>query len=203
MPPKFIFIRHGEADHNVAFRENNRDESVFLDEKYRDAPLTSKGIQEAKTTGIKLSERKILDIWSSPLTRCIQTAEEIFEETGAQDMYLHDSLLERLGGGHYCNERKSKQELKTKYNYINVKHLPEFGPLWIERENQTALFHRMLSFVLLLSSLYEKVPETLDICIVSHKDAIVTLTGKELQNAEPVILTLDEILERWKPSEKI
>ena len=197
MPPKFIFVRHGEAEHNVAFHENNRDERVFLDEKYRDAPLTQKGIDQARKTGLELNNLNILDIWSSPLTRCIQTAEELFEETGAQNIYLHDNLLERLGGGHYCNERKVKKDLQSKYVGLNMNHLSEFAPLWIERENITSLYHRMLSFVLLLSTLYDRLPDSKYIGIVSHRDAIMTLTGRELQNAEPVILSLGEILERW------
>ena len=95
MSPRFIFLRHGEAEHNVAFHKEGA--SVFKEEAYRDAKLTAKGIEQAIEAAKALSSLKIEAIWSSPLTRCIQTAEEVFEEVDCDELYLHDNLLERLG----------------------------------------------------------------------------------------------------------
>ncbi len=194
MGPKYIFIRHGEAEHNVAFHEQG--ESAFEDEKYKDAKLTEKGIQQVQESAKKLSEYKILDIWSSPLTRCIQTTDELFEELNVGTLYLHDNLLERQGGNHVCNYRKTKTELQSEHFHYTFKFLPETPMFWKERENQTSLWSRMLSFVLMLNKLYEKYDESSYILISSHNDAISALTGKGLKNAEFVVLTLEEILAR-------
>jgi broad specificity phosphatase PhoE len=191
--PKFIFVRHGEAEHNVAFHEVGA--AAFTDAKYRDAHLTPKGIQQARATGKALEALPILDIWSSPLTRCIQTAEEIYEEVNVRDLYLHDSLLERLGGGHVCNERKQLKELKEKYGMWSTEFLPDLPPFWGTRENHISLQRRMLSFVLLLARLYRDVPEGSYVLIVVHSDAISQLIRKPIKNAEHIVMTLEEILE--------
>jgi len=191
MPPKFIFVRHGEAEHNVAYHAVGA--SAFEDERYRDAKLTEKGIEQAKEVGKKLSSFTILDIWSSPLTRCIQTTEEIFEETSAQTIYLHDNLLERLGGNHVCNERKPKNILEKEYKFYKLENLSETPVFWKERENQDSLYRRMLMFVLLLANLYTKYDETTYVVVVGHADAIGALTGKSLENCEHLICTLEEL----------
>jgi broad specificity phosphatase PhoE len=199
MSPKFIFVRHGEAAHNVAFKQDG--ETAFTDPKYKDAPLTEEGIKQAQKTALELQKVFILDIWSSPLTRCIQTSEELFEETTAQNCYFHDSLLERLGGGHICNERKLRVDLKERYTSWDYSFLPEIPVLWTERENETSLQRRMLAFVLLLAEMYRTAPESTHILIVSHADVIWSLTRKSLKNAEYVILSLDEILAASRGSE--
>jgi probable phosphoglycerate mutase len=190
--PKFIFVRHGEAKHNVAFHEVG--EAAFSDPANKDAPLTEQGMAQARATGAALHNLKILDIWSSPLTRCIQTAEEIFEENNIQELWLHDSLLERLGGGHICNDRLSTHELKKEHPMWKREFLPELPPLWIDRENHTSLQRRMLSFILLLAHMYSDVSPDSHVVIVSHADALGALTHRPFKNAEHVILTLEEIL---------
>ncbi len=199
--PKFIFVRHGEAEHNVAFHEVG--DSAFTDPKYKDARLTEKGIQQARATGVALQNLKILDIWSSPLTRCIQTAEEIFEENNVQELWLHDSLLERLGGGHICNDRLACHELKKEFPTWKWEFLPELPPLWISRENYTSLQRRMLSFILLLAHMYGDVSADSHVLIVSHADALGALTQKPFKNAEYVVMTLDEILNPKAPEKPV
>lgn len=192
MAPRFIFVRHGEATHNVAFHEEG--ESAFQDEKHRDAQLTEKGKEQACKLAQELASYKILELWCSPLTRCIQTAEEIFEETSCNTLYLHDNLLERQGGSHVCNERKTKSELQNLYPCWKFTYLSEFPSRWKERENQTSLYTRMLMFVLVLAHLYGNYNEDSYIVIVGHNDAISALIGKSLKNCEYSICTLQEIL---------
>jgi broad specificity phosphatase PhoE len=192
--PKFIFVRHGEATHNVAFHEVGQ--AAFRDAKHKDAPLTPLGIQQAKALGQALAEagHTIVDIWSSPLTRAIQTAQEIFEETDAQAIFLHDALLEKQGAGFVCHERKKAYELKDAYPAWSQTFLPEFPPFWISAEPDSALYQRMLSFVFFLAHLYRDKPEGSHVVVVSHGIALQTLLRKSLKNAEYVILTLDEVL---------
>jgi broad specificity phosphatase PhoE len=192
MPPKFLFVRHGEATHNVAFNVA-KDQSVFTDEKHEDAPLTPEGIKQATQTGSALFQYKLLDIWCSPLKRAIQTAEEIFEEANCSQIYLHDNLLERLGGNHICNKRKDRHVL-MKSCFWNTTFLPEFPPFWIERESTSAVRARMLMLIFYLAELYKTYSEEYHLVLVSHADAIACLTGKSLKNAEFVSLTLEEIL---------
>lgn len=193
MPVKFIFLRHGEATHNVAFHVEGP--SVFSKDEHKDAPLTQKGIGQAMEAGTALTSLKILDIWSSPLSRCIQTAEEVFEEINVSSLYLHDNLLERQGGGTPCNERKSKSQIKRDYPIWDVKHLPDLPAAWITCEDSYMLRERMYMFVLFLADLYKDASDSSHVLLVSHSDAIAALTGKVLKNAEYVVLTLAEILQ--------
>jgi broad specificity phosphatase PhoE len=195
MPPSFIFVRHGQAEHNVAAHGPEGD-AAYLNKAYEDAPLTEEGKAQAKATGEALAKYNIVGMWSSPLTRCIQTSEEIFEETSAQDLYLHDSLLEILGGGHVCNYRKTSSELKKLYPSCHVENLPDYPPMWIKRENSYSVTNRMMGICLLLAEIYKDSSEDSYLVIVSHWGAIRALTGKALNNAEYVIKTLDEIKDR-------
>jgi broad specificity phosphatase PhoE len=199
--PKFIFVRHGEAEHNYA-SHNGLGDKAFTDPKYKNAPLTAKGKQQAMAAGQDLREKgyPILDIWASPLTRTIETAEEIYEEINCGELWLHDSLLERLGGGHVCNERHYASNINKMFPIWKRDFLPEFPPFWLERENQTSLQRRMLSFVLLLAEMYKNVREGDCVLLVGHADAIFSLTRRSLKNAEYVVMTLEEILATDKPT---
>jgi broad specificity phosphatase PhoE len=191
MGPKFIFIRHGEAEHNVAFHEVG--ESAFTNPLYQDAVLTKKGIEQARETAKQLFSYKIIDLWSSPLTRALQTSEELFEELNIQTMYVHDNLLERLGGAHICNKRASKSVIKKKFFAFQLDFLADLPPEWIDREPQLALAQRMRMFILQLADLYKNVSEDYHIVIVGHGDALSSLTGKPFKNGEFVVMTLEEL----------
>ena len=186
MPPKFILVRHGEAEHNVLFHQVGV--SAFSDPKVKDAPLTEKGVKQAQETGKALSQMKLLDIWCSPLTRTIQTAEEIFEEAGINSIYLHDNLLETQGGNHVCNERKAKYELKKKYNMWDMSFMAEMAAYWIERESVYSARSRIKMLLMWLTELYKEKSEEYHVVLVTHKDLIYSLTGKELSNGEYIIV---------------
>jgi broad specificity phosphatase PhoE len=192
MAPTFIFIRHGEAEHNVAFHTIGL--SAFTKEEYRDAPLTEKGKEQGRTLASKLKEYKILDIWSSPLTRAIQTAEELFEELDCGKINLHDNLLELLGGGNVCNERKSKHDIKKAYGHWTTTYLADTPAQWITFENPYALQQRMLMFVMLMAEIYKDAPPSRHLIVVSHANALAALTGEKLENAECKFMTFDEIM---------
>ena len=192
MPPKFIFLRHGEAEHNVGYYTEGV--SAFSNELYRDAKLTAKGIEQAKQVAKDLRKFKIRDIWTSPLTRTIQTAEECFEELDFNCITMHDALLECLGGNHICNERKSQKELSEKYHYWNTDLIADAPQHYIRRESLSNVRQRVLMLVLYLNELYKSLSDEYHILLVTHKDVIYSITGKEMKNCEYVITTLDEIL---------
>lgn len=192
MPPKFIFLRHGEATHNVAYHKEGP--SIFKSELYKDAKLTEEGIVQAKAAGETLSSLKIAAIWSSPLTRCIQTALEVFEEVDCDEIYLHDALLERQGNGYLMNERQAKFKLQKEYSFVKMQYLPDLAAVWFDHENSYALRQRMFMLVMLLADIYKDENESTHILLVGHSDAISTLTGRSLNYAEHVILSYQEIL---------
>lgn len=194
-PPSFIFVRHGQAEHNVAAHGPEGD-AAYLNKAYEDAPLTQEGKAQAKATGEALANYKIVGIWSSPLTRCIQTAYQILEETSAQHIYLHDSLLEILGGGHICNHRKPKKDIQHLYPICNAENLPDTPPSWIPTENEYSVRNRMMSLCLLLAQIYKDSPPHSYIVLTSHWGSIQALTGNALKNAEYGIKTLEEMKDR-------
>lgn len=198
MPPKFIFIRHGEGHHNVAYHTYGKD--ALLSDEYKDARLTEKGRIQARETGRMLNSLnlKFTDLWSSPLTRCLETSQEIFEEINVRHLYVHDNLLERLGGGHVCNDRRIKDKIKEEFPIWNYMFLPDSGPYCIERETFDSLYFRMLMFVYLLKKLYSNLSDEYHIVIVAHCDCINAITGNSLKNAEFVIVSFDDIENRYE-----
>ena len=193
MPIKFVFIRHAEAEHNAAFHEAYNDPKIFLNKELRDSKLTEKGIAQAidlaKELGIKYPN--IEAIWSSPLQRCIQTADEVFEELNVNQYYIHDNLIERQTPGYEFNYRTEREQLKKLYGHINMDYIPEIPAVWFKPENNNVLRSRMYMIMMLLLDLYKDTNSVL--IIVGHKEAILTLTGKSLNNAEYFEMTEEEV----------
>ena len=198
MPPQtIIFVRHGEAEHNRAFHESGKDEKVFYDEKYRDAPLTEKGVKQAIELGEKLAEKypkATFSIWSSPLTRAIQTAQEIFEEVCTSgDIILHDGLLEFQDGKHKCNDRKAASDLKEKYFICNTVFLPELPACWSVCEPHVHLKNRMKSVIQTIVEVEKEWNHI--IIVVSHRNALAALLdGAPFENCSFVEKSVEELL---------
>jgi len=186
---QFVFLRHGEATHNEAFHQKNENEaSVFTNKEFRDAPLTSLGIEQAQAVGKKLVKEFGMDgwtaMWCSPLTRAVQTANEIYEEINVYETILHDNLIEMQGKNYVCNHRLTRDEIDKKYyNMWETKHLADVQSGWNKAENPTTVQYRMWMLCAFLSELYKDRPNP-RILIVSHANAINELTGIYLKNCE-------------------
>ena len=185
---QFVFLRHGEATHNKAFHQENQNESIFTNEDFRDAPLTSLGIEQAQAVGKKLAIEFGLDgwtgIWCSPLTRAVQTANEIYEEINVDNLYLHDNLIEAQGKNYVCNYRLTRDEIDKKYfSMWETKDLADVQSKWNKSENTSTVRYRMWMLCAFLSELYKDKPNP-RILIVSHANAIQDLTGIYLKNCE-------------------
>jgi len=185
---QFVFLRHGEATHNKAFHQENQNESIFTNEDFRDAPLTSLGIEQAQAVGKKLAIEFGLDgwtgIWCSPLTRAVQTANEIYEEINVDNLYLHDNLIEAQGKNYVCNYRLTRDEIDKKYfSMWETKDLADVQSKWNKSENTSTVRYRMWMLCAFLSELYKDKPNP-RILIVSHANAINELTGIYLKNCE-------------------
>ena len=184
MPPTFVFVRHGEAEHNVEFMKEGED--GYKNPKYKDSRLTEVGVEQALQTKEHLSHISFLEVWSSPLNRCIQTAMCINNDN--KMIFLHDSLIERLGGGHVCNERKAKTEINSEYPNCSTIFLPHSPPIWVERERNSSVYFRVFGFLALLRELYKNNPKTDYILLVTHHDVIEALLGMSLKNGEYVFV---------------
>jgi len=190
---KFIFVRHGEAEHNLAFRKTKND-LVFCDIRFRDAPLTDEGIQQSKVLAKRLAEEYPgpISIWSSPLTRCIQTAEEIFGEVNSQDaVVLHDGLLEYQNIIHICNIRMTRDFLKEKFTTCNYDYLPETCSIWRLTEPDICIRNRMRMTVQMMTEANEGIKTFI---VVSHKNSLFSLLEKALGNCEYAVKTYEDLI---------
>lgn len=104
-----ILVRHGECQANV--------EGVFRGRI--DFPLTENGIEQAKLLAEELKNYPVSAIYTSPLARCVKTAEAI-SEVKKLEVYKDDGFNNiKLGGW----EGKPKKEIKE--------NSPELWRLWV------------------------------------------------------------------------
>jgi len=184
---KFIVIRHGEATHNVGAEVEG--DSAYENPAYRDASLTAKGVNQTSAAGKAIAAEypKVAAIWSSPLRRCLQTAENVMESVGypADSLYVHDSLLERLGRGHICNTRALTKDIRGAFPDFKTEFLPDSGPEWNGPEPHQSVMLRMTMLIEHLKRVYAGAEHP--VLIVSHHDAIFEVLGRSLKNAEFVV----------------
>lgn len=187
MAPIFLFVRHGQAEHNTAAERVG--DAAYEDPLYQDAHLTELGHQQAKAAGrtiAALQNRRNVHVYSSPLSRCIQTAEGILEAgVKASSFTLHDMLLERLHKNHICNARKTPIEIRSQFPRWDTRFLPLYPPLFSSQsEPYESVSLRMRAFVEYLQQYYED--NYTMIVIVSHHDAIESLLHLKLANGQVV-----------------
>jgi broad specificity phosphatase PhoE len=80
----FYFVRHGES-------EANRREII---QGHNDSPLSRTGRSHARAAGRWLRDKTVEAVFTSPLSRSLQTAQMIAEITGAPQPALLDDLKE-------------------------------------------------------------------------------------------------------------
>jgi hypothetical protein len=101
-------------------------------------------------------------------------------------VHLHDNLLERMGRGHVCNHRATRDDIVSKWPLFNADALPDQGPTWAGAEPCASVQSRMHMMVLYLRHMYAK--EELPIIVVSHHDALFELTGMPLKNGQHFVI---------------
>lgn len=116
----FIFLRHGEAGHNVAARTEG--DAAYFDPRWKDACLTAEGIEQVR--GV-LSDIEFDVIYCSPLRRCIETLHAALPSSVDMKVCLDDRLMEPQGS-HICNKRASRPEIAvsvpTAWDYRGVEY---------------------------------------------------------------------------------
>jgi len=142
------FIRHGEAEHNVAARIHGCQE--YRNWAYLDAPLTEKGREQAREARkFILAQMKPQVVLVSPLTRTLQTAEEVFEPlTKELKFEVWEGVRERIGH-HPCDKRRNVTELKSKFPQFSFNSVQdEEDCLWSDaREPTEDLLQRARTFL--------------------------------------------------------
>lgn len=114
MPAKTIYIfRHGQTDYNAARRAMGR----------LDIPLNETGLQQASELADKMSDTKIQAIYSSPLSRAMQTAQIVSGKIGNAPIMQNDGLMERNMGklqGHVIHKTEDPTEYRMDYDQMEL-----------------------------------------------------------------------------------
>ena len=187
MPPLFVCIRHGEALHNVANRIHGPIAYTFKENE--DAPLSEVGHLQTKEAGLQLAEifkERPVDVYSSPLTRCIQTAENVSAHLNVQKRVLDDLIIERLGGGHICNHRKTFHQIAQLFPGWDTEHIEDPPPILLEREpldNVSARMRQMWHWLRETYSTSER-----GVLIVSHQESLTALWNRNFKNGEFLVV---------------
>jgi len=180
-----ICIRHGKAFHNVL--SDKIGEKAFSLKESFDAPLVEEGILQAKELGENSKQLKKIDIvFVSPLTRTLQTAENIFEKNKIVRIVALDKMKEFPQGIEICNKRRNRIELKEKFKKVDFSLLDsDSDQMWREDryEKIEELKQRIKEFKqFIMNENYN------NIAIVSHNNFLKELL---FQNCDDETYNLD------------
>ncbi|MFX1535366.1 MAG: histidine phosphatase family protein [Promethearchaeota archaeon] len=123
---RLFVARHGETDFNKERR--------YLGST--DKPLNQRGLKQASQLGKKLKTWKIDKIITSPLTRCIQTTEEINTFLKLDHLIMKEFRERSVG----VYEGLTKDEIRNKYPTLwrrNITHIWDQAPPGGETINET------------------------------------------------------------------
>ncbi|OCF34027.1 hypothetical protein I316_04373 [Kwoniella heveanensis BCC8398] len=85
---RLFFVRHGQTEDNVR----------GIIQGHKDTPLNDYGREESRRVAERLKNAKIVEAWSSPLSRAQETAEIILQHHPGIELQLHDGIKERCLG---------------------------------------------------------------------------------------------------------
>jgi broad specificity phosphatase PhoE len=187
MPPTFIFIRHGEALHNVSARYHGP--IAYTLPENEDAPLSEEGHSQTLQAGKEIANLigdSPVHIYCSPLTRCIQTAENVGGSLNVKIKCLDDLLIERLGDGHVCNNRKSFHCLQETFPDWYMDHIYDPPAMPLERESLKVVEERMQEIWNWIFNEYRNTDHV--VLIVSHEESLRSLHNRNFKNAEYLVI---------------
>lgn len=173
---KLYITRHGQA-------EGNRDEIIM---GQKDFPLTELGQQQAKEKGEKLLNKDISKIYSSDLSRCLETAQIIRQILDLSNAIIEtDRRLREISFGIY--EGKEQGYITNPPNQISE---PFEGG-----ESNQQLIGRVQNFLSDIQSKHEQE----NILIVTHSGPAAVLESIfeniNISNARDKKISFDEIRE--------
>lgn len=153
---RIILVRHGENDWVKKKRLAGWTPGVHLNEK---------GRRQAAAVAERLAKLPITAVYSSPVTRCMETAEYIAAALGQEIGELADVGEVRFGKW----EGKKLKKLSKKKKWRNV----QFFPSRFRFPQGEAMREVQFRAIQALETLSERYPEKDDIIVVvSHSDVI-------------------------------
>jgi broad specificity phosphatase PhoE len=171
-------IRHGQSEFNAAHKDGEKDPLIF------DAPLTDKGRRQAADIRAIVAALNIRHVITSPLTRAIQTAAIVFEDTAPISVAAgpHEQLV------HSCDVGRQPDDLREDFPSLFFDHLQDNwwhqGPKnedGVPVEPEETFLRRISAFSGSLAEI-----KTRPVAIVGHGNAFKALTGQMMDNCEIV-----------------
>lgn len=147
---RYIVMRHGEGEHNVL--------NITTSDTHKKYHLTEKGRGDVELVAQALSNQKIDMIFSSPLTRGVETAQIVKESSGFKAEVMTDLRLREYDFGAY--DGKHYEEYHRYFNTVKEqldKRLPD-------GENIRDVARRVGEFIYEIDGKYENKT----ILIVTH-----------------------------------
>ncbi len=173
-PVEILFIRHGQAVHNVLIHEKKYDEA----RNTRDPELTPTGVEQAKQVQYVLSDYPVDRVVVSPLARTMNTASIIFSGHAAPMVVMSD-LIE------YCHDLSCRGSDRSilEERFPNVQ-LGELSEQWHESyiDESSRHFHSRVDRF--KSWLYRQ--DAKRMAVVSHGGFLEELLGVYFKNCEVV-----------------
>ncbi len=168
-----LFLRHGESAFNAVFDRDGSDPGK------PDAPLTSRGHQQAAAVGARLAGKGITTIFSSPYTRALQTATAIGGVIGAP-VRVEPLVGERRL--YSCDIGTPASILKRDWPQVDFSLLTEENWWLPAKESHEDLLRRIEAF----RAKWRGEEDENSVLAVSHWYFIYGMTGCDLGNTEMV-----------------
>ena len=175
---KYYILRHGEALSNV------REIVSSWPEKFKN-PLTKNGREMIKKVALKLKDKNIDLIFTSPLLRTKQTAEIVGKVLKIKPKT--DKRLREIDFGIFNSGPMEKMWKSFKNEEERIKTGPPRG------ESYSQILERMMDFI---KDTDKKFKEN-NILIISHEGPLVFLQGKVMG------LTIKETIKEFSPEKRI
>jgi len=177
MPKTVHLIRHGQSTFNAIHEQTGHDPLIY------DAPLSVLGHEQVKAASLAYADQRYDIVFTSPLTRAIQTARGIFGNRAP--MLVNASHSEWMNWS--CNMGRPASHLAAEFPDLDFNHLTEDwwhkgGPInahGIPCEPLESLLDRVASFRSMIAARREE-----NIAVVGHGDFFYHLTDRFMSNCE-------------------
>ena len=154
--PKVILVRHGKTQWNAEGRYQGK----------MDIPLNEEGNEQARRVGEALKAFPVKAVYSSPLSRCRETAEEIAKHHGLE-VKVKEGFKE-IDHGQW--EGMLAKEVEEKY--------PELLKLWREKPSQVKMPGGET-----LKDVYDRAVEAFNEVVSAHSDEdLIVIVGHDATN---------------------
>jgi len=154
--PKVILVRHGKTQWNAEGRYQGK----------MDIPLNEEGKEQARRVGEALKAFPVKAVYSSPLSRCRETAEEIAKHHGLE-VKVKEGFKE-IDHGQW--EGMLAKEVEEKY--------PELLKLWREKPSQVKMPGGET-----LKDVYDRAVEAFNEVVSAYSDEdLIVIVGHDATN---------------------